>query len=69
MGLACISMLQVGGNRKFIDFCAKYNVPKDMGIKARYNTPVAASYKDRIKALSEVCSLLDLAAICRSNES
>jgi hypothetical protein len=56
--------IQVGGNRKFLEFCAKYNLPKAMGIKDKYNTAVAASYKERIKALSEVrCSIDALTCI------
>ena len=34
-----IQMMRAGGNEKCINFLAQYNVPKNMAIAMKYNTP------------------------------
>lgn len=34
-----IQMMKAGGNEKCITFLAQYNVPKNMAIAMKYNTP------------------------------
>lgn len=34
-----IQMMRAGGNDKCINFLAQYNVPKNMAIAMKYNTP------------------------------
>jgi hypothetical protein len=34
-----IQMMRAGGNDKCISFLAQYNVPKNMAIAMKYNTP------------------------------
>lgn len=38
--------MRVGGNQNLNDFFAKYNIPKEMPINKKYNTPVAELYRE-----------------------
>lgn len=41
-----IKAMRVGGNQNLNDFFAKYNIPKEMPINKKYNTPVAELYRE-----------------------
>eukprot|EP01038_Epipyxis_sp_PR26KG_P008669 gene8669-11712_t len=45
-----INMMRAGGNDKCIKFLKQYNVPKDLQIEKKYNSPAALLYRDRISA-------------------
>lgn len=48
-----ICALQVGGNSAMRDFFQKYGVPQTLSIAQKYDTPQAAAYRRKIKALSK----------------
>lgn len=41
-----IKAMRVGGNQNLNDFFAQHNIPKDMPIKQKYNTPAAKLYRE-----------------------
>ena len=45
-----IKKMMIGGNDKCNSFLAKYNIPKNTRIEAKYNEPAALLYKDRLIA-------------------
>lgn len=45
-----IQMMRSGGNNKFNDFLAQYNIPKSKYIMEKYNTSAALYYREKLKA-------------------
>ncbi|RRT80578.1 hypothetical protein B296_00006477 [Ensete ventricosum] len=48
-----LKKMEAGGNDRLNAFLARYGVPKETDIVAKYNTPGAAVYRDRIQAMAE----------------
>ncbi|KAG1339190.1 ADP-ribosylation factor GTPase-activating protein AGD7 [Cocos nucifera] len=48
-----LKKMEAGGNDRLNAFLARYGVPKETDISAKYNTKAAAIYRDRIQALAE----------------
>ncbi|XP_064966268.1 ADP-ribosylation factor GTPase-activating protein AGD7-like [Musa acuminata AAA Group] len=48
-----LKKMEAGGNDRLNAFLARYGVPKETDIVAKYNTRGAAVYRDRIQALAE----------------
>lgn len=48
-----IEMMRCGGNNKCVAFLQSYQVPKNMPIPQKYNTPAAMLYRDRLLAQVE----------------
>ncbi|CAD5166642.1 unnamed protein product [Musa acuminata subsp. malaccensis] len=48
-----LKKMEAGGNDRLNAFVARYGVPKETDIVAKYNTRAAAVYRDRIQALAE----------------
>lgn len=45
-----IQMMRLGGNDKFNSFLASHNIPKNMQIAQKYNTPAALFYREKLNA-------------------
>lgn len=48
-----LKKMESGGNDQLNQFLARYGVPKETDIVAKYNTNAASVYRERIQALAE----------------
>lgn len=48
-----LRMMELGGNRRFIDFLEEHGIPKDMPIRQKYRTRAAEWYRKNLRALAE----------------
>mmetsp|Transcript_1891 Transcript_1891/g.4823 ORF Transcript_1891/g.4823 Transcript_1891/m.4823 type:complete len:302 (-) Transcript_1891:250-1155(-) len=46
-------MMELGGNRRFLDYMRAQNVPEDMPIREKYSTKAAEWYRRYLRALAE----------------
>ncbi|XP_074583217.1 putative ADP-ribosylation factor GTPase-activating protein AGD6 [Curcuma longa] len=64
-----LKKMESGGNDRLNAFLARYGVPKETDIVAKYNTRAASVYRDRIQALAEGRSWQDPPVVQESLDS
>merc|ERR1719369_1388408 len=48
-----LKMMELGGNRRFVDFLDQHNIPHDMPIRKKYQTRAAEWYRRNLRAEAE----------------
>jgi ADP-ribosylation factor GTPase-activating protein 1 len=48
-----LTMMRMGGNRKFNDFLREHGIPEDLPIREKYNTRAAEWYRENLSALAQ----------------
>lgn len=48
-----LRMMELGGNRRFINFLEEHGVPRDMPIRQKYRTRAAEWYRENLRAQAE----------------